>query len=838
MSDFLKNLSVRARNICIDNGLKSELDFLNFVSSNGVNSLYTLRNCGKSTVQELTILYTKLDNQRDSELANLEGLIDNASIVKLIEFSMEDIIKSTSTRTRNLIRKFYGKPIRFQEFIKKEVIQEKSVFVFTSPKSKSQAELLDIKRKVRRLLNEFHSNPNLLKINPDIIELNVALGIMPGNNELNEFTALGNFSVLNFFYDFIFKKDKLNLEQRLYFAKYSAFPLDFLPIDFKKESSKISGVSKERVRQKIEIMKIEIPKLLSGFSRVLNLHKLYSTFIQQKFLFLSEGTFSSYEVLNGIEDLYKISNLFSFLLSDTHYLIMENSRLKRPLEISDTEFYNKKRSHGTNCLIRKDFLSKDELELEVSELYQFLVSRRLVDATYKLKSKNLNHEQIVFLTDFLSKSFALKKQGLDSLLVSSNKSKNDADIIFDILEDSDRPLSLDEIVKTYRNIFPERYSIGKINKKQSLMSSLIRDNRFVVLRGALSSGKSLYGLRSWETKDNRIISGSIVDLCILYLEKSDLPIHQLELSRYVLKHRETNAKNIWTNLKLNKKNVFEFFDGGFIGLKNRKYSSDFIKSLKKINPHDSQTLISFFKNQIYFDLSETIKRFSKEFEIQEIQVESLIHTRLELGQLELEDGKLFYTNALSDDVMSEIINVDKDDLNGYNPYYFNVYDKRILALILTMQNSLNQNLIEEFIRKIEGTKNDWDYCLVVKNDNEIYKTRVFNKTESINLLQIMLSGDNGIDLIKRFHDCIMDEAQVSFENRPRKIFEKLIGAIHKSDHNYTQNKDLLERIVAQLGQRDLTVIESLSIISELYEEYIGESLSLVEARKVYSIIKS
>jgi len=81
---------------------------------------------------------------------------------------------------------------------------------------------------------------------------------------------------------------------------------------------------------------------------------------------------------------------------------------------------------------------------------------------------------------------------------------------------------------------------------------------------------SVYGLKVWEeVKDIR--GGTIRDIAEEFLMKHSEPKHIDEITDFVNKYRNTNAKNIYANLSMEENNRFEFFKGLMVGLKSIKY---------------------------------------------------------------------------------------------------------------------------------------------------------------------------------------------------------------------------------------------------------------------------
>lgn len=133
-----------------------------------------------------------------------------------------------------------------------------------------------------------------------------------------------------------------------------------------------------------------------------------------------------------------------------------------------------------------------------------------------------------------------------------------SEYIIDILQSAGRPMHLREIhdeLSRRTNKTPQNI--------ESLRSSILSIDDIVAI------GKtSTYSLKEWAT----IKTGTIKELVKEYLSKFDEPKHITDISDYVTRYRDTNDKNILSNLKLDRTKTFVFFKKGYIGLASKKYS--------------------------------------------------------------------------------------------------------------------------------------------------------------------------------------------------------------------------------------------------------------------------
>ena len=124
------------------------------------------------------------------------------------------------------------------------------------------------------------------------------------------------------------------------------------------------------------------------------------------------------------------------------------------------------------------------------------------------------------------------------------------------------------MIKDLFDAFKSKYPEHKLETAEKL--------RPYIRKPIKAIGKqSKYGLETWEN----IYWGSIRDLLIECLEKSDLPIHLDELTNEVLVHYpNTNAKNILSTLSSDEFDRFVHFNGGYFGLEWKTYSEKYIKA--------------------------------------------------------------------------------------------------------------------------------------------------------------------------------------------------------------------------------------------------------------------
>ncbi|TCZ74065.1 hypothetical protein [Flaviaesturariibacter aridisoli] len=147
------------------------------------------------------------------------------------------------------------------------------------------------------------------------------------------------------------------------------------------------------------------------------------------------------------------------------------------------------------------------------------------------------------------------------IVFPKNSNRSLPDLIHDVLEKLGKPSHLTEIIQSLQETYPERlYSEGSV-----------RSNIFRVPDIICFGKSSTYGLKVWEDEKG-IRGGTIRDIVEEYLLQNEEPKHILLIEEYVQKYRDTNEKNILTNIKLDSDDRFLILPGAIVGLKSKQYN--------------------------------------------------------------------------------------------------------------------------------------------------------------------------------------------------------------------------------------------------------------------------
>lgn len=117
---------------------------------------------------------------------------------------------------------------------------------------------------------------------------------------------------------------------------------------------------------------------------------------------------------------------------------------------------------------------------------------------------------------------------------------------------------------------------GVTKSAEALRGSCQRDTNLIYF-----GRSSTYGLKIWEN-ERTIKGGTIREITEEFLLDQSEPKHIDEITDYVNKYRETNAKSIHANLKMEAHCRFVFFKGQLVGLKSKAYlDNNYIKITDK-----------------------------------------------------------------------------------------------------------------------------------------------------------------------------------------------------------------------------------------------------------------
>lgn len=204
-----------------------------------------------------------------------------------------------------------------------------------------------------------------------------------------------------------------------------------------------------------------------------------------------------------------------------------------------------------------------------------------------------------------------------------NTKKQVHEYAFEILNDKGELMTIDEISKAIKLKYPE----FKVNPS-SISSSMIREKKLF-----LSIGKSsTFGLRKWENEREYLKGGTIRDIIEEYLTMESEPKHISEILNYVSKYRNSKERSVMNNIKVDESNRFVFYEGNFIGLRNKSYPSSSTDFKRVVGAIFSQRVLKKYDGWI---LDDFIEHYVNKYDYQPVQVKHMIDKKINKNQIRL-----------------------------------------------------------------------------------------------------------------------------------------------------------------------------------------------------------
>jgi len=325
----------------------------------------------------------------------------------------------------------------------------------------------------------------------------------------------------------------------------------------KKQTLQLIGsqysITRERVRQisqRIPLMLESSLLRLFDHIKFIKNHFYYNLEEKEDYIIVSPR-FS--DAINQVENLEYTTRFYGFVFS----LIYKDSHKL---------YFNSK--HYKNCyLIKNEFAAlfdfnkfyKDiETRIHTRNAANYLLNiADFIPNFLKTQDADIIAKLLPLCKRIATDEFGLTLEENSSVVVPRNTMKKLSEFVIEILEDFKHPMHLTEIRQEL-----DRRTIKSPPNIESLRSSILSIGDIVAI------GKtSTYALKGW----GYVKTGTIKKLVFEYLNQFNEPKHINEISEFVNQFRVTNDKNILSNLKLDKNNIFIFFKQGYVGISNKNY---------------------------------------------------------------------------------------------------------------------------------------------------------------------------------------------------------------------------------------------------------------------------
>lgn len=829
---IIESLSVRTYNICSDNGLESLQDIVAFYLKN--HTFKKLRNCGTKSDAELKLICDKYADklellpvsiEKEPELINeISRLRENNLKWEYLQDEANQLYGTLSVRSTNTVNSLLkSNSFDLNAFLEKAILTDCDFGSIRSSGEKTVKELNRFKNDIQKLIIELDSQ-EFDKIDLLISELSRYLGVdLESEKELRECLENRELNIVQFFDQYVIdssvvsERDKEILIHLLHKGKYIEDKSSF------EEIAKNHGLTRERVRQLVA-------KYDKGFNKRFQ-------FVKQLFSYcydLTEkinfqvwkitpqplGTGYSCKWIDNSENT--LANILKYFADNDYYILSPATKLKGMYGPFDQEKYKRYRNIRVCYALKPNIIDEGFLLEIIEHVYELITGRINENQIYKFDNYELTSSQLAAVLPIITQNFELQEKD-DGILLIRNTIVTAPELIEGILKEYDELMTAEQIHEEYNKRFPSK------SKPINSIRGALNNERFIYFRG---SGASRYGLKEWE-EERGLKSGSIKNICLEFISKHDNPVHIHELGEYVLKYRNTNIKNVLTNLKLDHKNQFEFFQGGFIGITSKKYPDELISGFKNPSPQDANQMCTFIKNHWYYDYQKMIAKFSEDFELKPVQVEHIIATKSSEGILRVKGGRVYY-NMMEEDSIIELIfkNCASVKIAGFNPYKVDLDELRLLCRVLI----LSDNKFVPDSELFEFSKYDMDHTdvrslIVYHKSLKSYLAFVWKSEgaeESIIGNQFFLAEES---------DFVSEQA-----NNEMKIFRFPMVRINTFglalQNSFGDNVHIdTEYDLSIYDISGMTKLNAYSHIANRTEQSKGVSIDLLEAKRIYNLLQ-
>ena len=835
-------MSNRTYNICEVNQLSSVFDILDYWKTN--KTFQNLKNCGAKSQNELITICRKYKNLKRHIFLNyiaaagvkykdMDQVIAIRQIFERVKkdpqkwkYAQHDVnclFMLLSVRTKNCINTLINDvEFNLDKFMEKAIFVNCNFGEIKHSGAKTVQELIRFTAQLKEVFISF-DNREFNRVDLLITELERILDVqLEHDEELIKSIKTKQLNLIQFFDKYVLNsklcsaRDKSLLIYLLHRGKYLNQKTVFESI------AKKYKLSMEGVRQLSVKLDNTFPSKFNFLTKLFEYsYDLKFNINNQKFWKITSQPLSDFQAEKIENTPNTLGNILSYFGGDRYYSLTKTLKLKGSGRKYGGDNYKRYRSFGVPCIIHHEFLSESTMVEILNTVYSKLFVRINQDFTYNFDEFNLNNEQQKFVVNIVSHNFNLQQSIGGGVLLKKNTIITGAEIIETILREQDDLMSAEEIHAEFNQRFPER------EKPINSIRSALQGDSFIYLRGRIS----LYGLKEW--KDERgLKTGSIKDICLEFIGNNNEPVHIFSISKHLQKFRKTSIKNLYANLKIDPLNRFVFFDAYFVGLTTKKYPDSLINNYHKVTAHDANRLNAFIKNHLYYDLGKVISKFSKDFDLQEVQIEYIINSGCEAGILKVKNNRVYYAMSEEDSYMSNLFrNSVKFEVSGFNPYRIKLDETKMMCrLVLHNEN--------KFTAK-EQLFDFSDYDI----NHTCFKSLFIYQKSLKSITAFIWSSQEDISAIIDNQFYLSEEPEVSYEKLNDSLYK--LSFSEENINNFVLSFENIIRGSSNEQDIDLSIydissmnkLQAIAHIVNMTELKTGVTIDLVEAKKFYNQIQ-
>jgi len=604
----IENFSVRSYNLCHYNGLDSLYEILAFF--NEYKNFLRIRNCGRKSNIELVNLCKKYERfdinstfskQEEITEISIRQQLSNLTVRhrNILNNIIDNQYRELSTRARNVLSDYsdkdisinglfeliVGNNIAFKNLRNIGIKTEKEITLFFN-NIRNFIETVKIVNNDNAIISQWFFSFLKSKFYIDSNLVNEILSDHNLNNSQPLFKTINLLLKRNFILN---EKEKALFDTEINYLNVNN------PSTLESIGNNIK-MTKEGVRQ---LKNRLLNKIKSRFSFIkgfeINAINIYGLDIEEDILFIDDDLVAKINLkednsFNG----YFITFIFSKLLYNRYEIVGDTDNLL----FNITKTKGKLHNWSNLYLIKRNLIKIFDFEKFINDVSRRVSERIEADYSFHLETYLLNFlkiddikelKRIIPITEILLfNEFEILIDTFDNIEFKKNTLKLAYEYIYQALITLGKPSKVRVIHAKVEELYPDYQT-----NESKIRASLQRENIFV------SYGRnSIWGLKEWK---DTYKSGSMHDLAEEFLLKCKTPQHINDIVNYISRYRRNiTAKNLFYNLKSAEKRRFVFFDNSYIGMVNRDYSKEFIKSneglIKKRTWEENFSILENFIN--------------------------------------------------------------------------------------------------------------------------------------------------------------------------------------------------------------------------------------------------
>lgn len=629
----IEQMSVRAYNVCNENGLRSLDAILAFYRQKG--TFTKLRNAGRLTEEELVGICQKYSDAPPEIPEQIEPQtapsVDWAALdqeqLAAVERHFQMRLAALSVRSRGVLQfimpRIDTSARAYAEFFADPKHRQPNSFanagrVTIAELLELQAELVQLARTIHEGLVEqvmFEQTATLWKSRFDLPDADVV--------RYRQDFVVRRFPLFRFLQDLfdrricVSDRDMLLMRHRYnYFLGAEKRKFDDLGTEL--------GVTRERVRQMTLGIPSKIRELVASVGPVADFVNYEALYSRNRDLIIVDEEFA--ECINTREGVSFVAPFYATVFES--FLKASHDRVEEDFDAA------------TDYLVHKDLTAVFDFDAYLRDLSERVAAR--IPETYTLDMKEhpkrfWSGEDYTHLPRVAAVCEVLAREefGLDADMEGNpvfrrNTKRLLHEHMADILEEAKRPLHVEEILK----ILQERQP-GLTSSVETIRSVALRYDRF-----SRFDASSTYGLKEWEEEFSHLKRGTFSDIAEEFLRESIAPQHLFDVADHVMQYRSTTRNSVIGTLKADTSDRFRWFDGGMIGLKSKDYVGSELnyRSLSGRVFDSLARLIRDNGNQVA--LSRLIDYCVLHYRMPEQQARTLFERAILDGRFELREGEL------------------------------------------------------------------------------------------------------------------------------------------------------------------------------------------------------